>query len=136
MQQAIDQMPGEMKNMTSEDMSRMKDMLAALNEMLNQKQEGEEPDFEKFMHEYGDFFPENPKSLEELLEVMAQRMATMEQILNSMSPEQRAQLEELSEQLLEDMDLRWQMDQLSENLREAFPKMGGSKQLNLREITL
>ena len=74
-----------MKNMTSEDMSRMKDMLAALNEMLNQKQEGEEPDFEKFMHEYGDFFPENPKSLEELLEVMAQRMATMEQILNSMS---------------------------------------------------
>ena len=72
MQQAIDQMAGEMKNMTSEDMSRMKDMLAALNEMLNQKQEGEEPDFEKFMHEYGDFFPENPKSLEELLEVMAQ----------------------------------------------------------------
>ena len=101
MQQAIDQMAGEMKNMTSEDMSRMKDMLAALNEMLNQKQEGEEPDFEKFMHEYGDFFPENPKSLEELLEVMAQRMATMEQILNSMSPEQRAQLEELSEQLLD-----------------------------------
>ncbi len=141
MQQAIDQMAGEMKNMTSEDMSRMKDMLAALNEMLNQKQEGEEPDFEKFMHEYGDFFPENPKSLEELLEVMAQRMATMEQILNSMSPEQRAQLEELSEQLLEDMDLRWQMDQLSENLREAFPKMGweqavefkGDNSLNLPE---
>ncbi len=141
MQQAIDQMAGEMKNITSEDMSRMKDMLAALNEMLNQKQEGEEPDFEKFMHEYGDFFPENPKSLEELLEVMAQRMATMEQILNSMSPEQRAQLEELSEQLLEDMDLRWQMDQLSENLREAFPKMGweqavefkGDNSLNLPE---
>ena len=141
MQQAIDQMAGEMKNMTSEDMSRMKDMLAALNEMLNQKQEGEEPDFEKFMHEYGDFFPENPKSLEELLEVMAQRMAMMEQILNSMSPEQRAQLEELSEQLLEDMDLRWQMDQLSENLREAFPKMGweqavefkGDNSLNLPE---
>ena len=141
MQQAIDQMAGEMKNMTSEDMSRMKDMLAALNEMLNQKQEGEEPDFEKFMHEYGDFFPENPKSLEELLEVMAQRMATMEQILNSMSPEQRAQLEELSEQLLEDIDLRWQMDQLSENLREAFPKMGweqavefkGDNSLNLPE---
>ncbi len=141
MQQAIDQMAGEMKNMTSEDMSRMKDMLAALNEMLNQKQEGEEPDFEKFMHEYGDFFPENPKSLEELLEVMAQRMAMMEQILNSMSPEQRAQFEELSEQLLEDMDLRWQMDQLSENLREAFPKMGweqavefkGDNSLNLPE---
>ena len=56
MQQAIDQMAGEMKNMTSEDMSRMKDMLAALNEMLSQRQEGETPDFEKFMEEYGDFF--------------------------------------------------------------------------------
>ncbi len=141
MQQAIDQMAGEMKNMTSEDMSRMKDMLAALNEMLSQRQEGETPDFEKFMEEYGDFFPENPRSLEELLEVMAQRMANMSQILNSMSPEQRAQLEELSEQLLEDMDLRWQMDQLSENLREAFPEMGwehsvefqGDNSLNLPE---
>ena len=64
---------------------------------------------------------------------MAQRMANMSQILNSMSPEQRAQLEELSEQLLEDMDLRWQMDQLSENLREAFPRWVGSIQLNFKE---
>ena len=141
MQQAIDQMAGEMKNMSSEDMSRMKDMLSALNQMLNQHQEGETPNFEKFMEDFGDFFPENPESLEELLEVMAQRMATMSQILNSMTPEQRAQLEELSEQLLEDMDLRWQMDQLAENLREAFPKMGweqsvefqGDDSLNLPE---
>ncbi|MAU35643.1 MAG: hypothetical protein CL502_07070, partial [Actinobacteria bacterium] len=141
MQQSIDQMAGEMKNMSSEDMSRMKDMLSALNQMLNEHQQGENPDFEKFMEKYGDFFPENPQSLEELLEVMAQRMATMAQILNSMTPEQRAQLEELSEQLLEDMDLRWQMDQLSENLREAFPKMGweqsvefqGDDSLNLPE---
>ena len=65
----------------------------------------------------------------------------MSQILNSMTAEQRAQLEELSEQLLEDMDLRWQMDQLAENLREAFPKMGweqsvefqGDDSLNLPE---
>ena len=141
MQQAIDQMAGEMKNMSTEDMSRMKDMLSALNQMLSEHQQGENPDFEKFMEEYGDFFPENPQSLEELLEVMAQRMATMAQVLNSMTPEQRAQLEELSEQLLEDMDLRWQMDQLSENLREAFPKMGweqsvefqGDDSLNLPE---
>ena len=83
MQQSIDQMAGEMKNMSSEDMSRMKDMLSALNQMLNDHQQGESPDFEKFMEKYGDFFPENPQSLEELLEVMAQRMATMAQILNS-----------------------------------------------------
>ena len=61
---------------------------------------------------FGDFFPENPQTLDELLELMAQRMAAMQAMLNSMTPEQRAQLQGLAEQLLEDMDLRWQMDQL------------------------
>ena len=124
MQQAVDQMVGDMGHMTSEDMSRMKDMLAGLNRMLEQRQVGEEPDFDEFMKSFGDFFPENPRSLDELLEVMAQRMAAMAQMMNSMSPEQRAQLEELAQELLGDMDLRWQMDQLSGNLRNLFPEMG------------
>jgi uncharacterized protein with von Willebrand factor type A (vWA) domain len=105
-------------------MARMKDMLAELNHMLEQRERGEEPDFEGFMQRYGDFFPENPQTLDELLEAMAQRMAAMQAMLNSMTPEQRAQLQQLAEQLLEDMDLRWQMDQLGQNLRNAFPSMG------------
>ena len=124
MQQAVDQMVGDVGRMTSEDMLRMKDMLAGLNRMLEQRQVGEEPDFDEFMKSFGDFFPENPRSLDELLEVMAQRMAAMAQMMNSMSPEQRAQLEELAQELLGDMDLRWQMDQLSGNLRNLFPEMG------------
>ena len=124
MQQAVDQMVGDVGRMTSEDMLRMKDMLAGLNRMLEQRQVGEEPDFDEFMNSFGDFFPENPRSLDELLEVMAQRMAAMAQMMNSMSPEQRAQLEELAQELLGDMDLRWQMDQLSGNLRNLFPEMG------------
>ena len=113
-----------MQNISSEDMARMKDMLAELNHMLEQRERGEEPDFEGFMERYGDFFPENPQTLDELLEAMAQRMAAMQAMLNSMTPEQRAQLMALSEQLLEDMDLRWQMDQLGEHLRGAFPGAG------------
>jgi uncharacterized protein with von Willebrand factor type A (vWA) domain len=124
MQQAVDQMSGAMQNMTPEDMARMKDMLAELNQMLEQRARGEEPDFDGFMERYGDFFPENPQNLDELLEVMARRMQAMQAMLNSMTPEQRAQLQQLSDQLLEDMDLRWQMDQLGENLRGAFPDMG------------
>ena len=124
MQQAVDQMVGDVGRMTSEDMLRMKDMLAGLNRMFEQRQVGEEPDFDEFMKSFGDFFPENPRSLDELLEVMAQRMAAMAQMMNSMSPEQRAQLEELAQELLGDMDLRWQMDQLSGNLRNLFPEMG------------
>ena len=75
------------------------------------------------MEQFGDFFPENPETLDELLELMAQRMAAMQAMLNSMTPEQRAQLQQLSDQLMEDMDLRWQMDQLGQNLRGMFPQM-------------
>jgi len=123
-QQMFDQMSGAMQNITPEAMQRMKDMLAELNHMLEQRANGEEPDFDGFMERYGDFFPENPKDLDELLEAMAQRMAAMQAMLNSMTPEQRAQLQQLSDQLMEDMDLRWQMDQLGQNLRNAFPDAG------------
>jgi uncharacterized protein with von Willebrand factor type A (vWA) domain len=123
-QQSFKQLSEGMQNMTPEDMARMKDMLAELNQMLEQRAAGEEPDFEGFMDKYGDFFPENPQSLDELLEAMAQRMAAAQAMLNSMTPEQRAQLQALSDQLMEDMDLRWQMEQLGENLRSAFPQAG------------
>jgi uncharacterized protein with von Willebrand factor type A (vWA) domain len=124
MQQMLDQMSSAVQNMTPEDMQRMKDMLAELNQMLEQRANGQEPDFDGFMERYGDFFPENPQTLDELLEVMAQRMAAMQAMLNSMSPEQRAQLQQLSDMLMEDMDLRWQMEQLGQNLRGQFPQMG------------
>ncbi|MDP8988169.1 MAG: VWA domain-containing protein [Actinomycetota bacterium] len=106
------------------ELGRTKDMLAELNRMLEQRAAGEEPDFEGFMSRYGDFFPEGPTTLDELLEVMARRMAAMQALLNSMDPGQRAQLQSLSDQLLSDMDLRWQVEQLSANLRQAFPEAG------------
>src|SRR5262245_40065292 len=123
-QSYFNQMAGAMSNVDPAQMQRMKDMLSELNEMLAQRERGEEPDFEGFMQRYGDFFPENPQNLDELLEIMAQRMAAMQAMLNSMTPEQRAQLQGLAEQLLEDMDLRLQVDQLGEHLQSLFPQMG------------
>ncbi|TVR28153.1 MAG: hypothetical protein EA389_00915 [Ilumatobacter sp.] len=122
-QQMVDQMSGAMQNMSPDDIARMKDMMAGLNEMLEKRERGEDPGFEEFMERFGDFFPENPETLDELLEQMAQRMAAMQAMLNSMTPEQRAQLQQLSDQLLEDMDLRWQMEQLGGHLQELFPQM-------------
>lgn len=127
LQQHLDQMSGAMQNMTATDMQRMKDMLSELNNMLERRQRGEDPQFENFMQNFGDFFPENPATLDELLEIMARRMASAEAMLNSMSPDQRAQLQALSDQLLEDMDLRWQMDQLAENLQSMFPEIGWNR---------
>ena len=124
MQQQLDQMAEGINDMAPEEMQRVKDMLAELNHMLEQRAAGEEPDFDGFMERFGDFFPEAPQTLDELLEIMAQRMAQMQQMMNSMSPEQRQQLQELSSQLMEDMDLQFQISQLSDNLREQFPQMG------------
>jgi uncharacterized protein with von Willebrand factor type A (vWA) domain len=121
-----------MSQMSPEELQRMKDMLAELNHMLEQREQGEEPDFEGFMSRYGDFFPGNPQTLDELLEQMARSMAQMQQLLNSMTPEQRAQLQELANSLLDDMDLRWQVDQLGQNLRNAFPQMGWGRQMRFR----
>jgi uncharacterized protein with von Willebrand factor type A (vWA) domain len=121
-----------MSQMSPEQLARMKDMMAELNHMLEQREAGEEPDFEGFMERFGDFFPENPQTLDELLEQMARQMAQMQQLMNSMSPEQRAQLQEMANALLDDMDLRWQVEQLGQNLRNAFPQAGWGQSMRFR----
>ncbi|HUC04067.1 MAG TPA: VWA domain-containing protein [Acidimicrobiales bacterium] len=115
-----------LSNMSPEEMARMRDAYDALNQMLEQRERGEEldPTFEDFMEKYGDMFPGNPSSLDELLEQLAQRMAAAQAVWNSLSPEQRAQLQSLMEAVLEDMDLRWQVERLGRNLQQAFPDAG------------
>ena len=125
----FNQLSQGMSSMSPEQMQRMKDMLAELNQMLEQRERGEEPDFRGFMERYGDFFPGNPQTLDELLEQMARTMAQMQQLLNSMTPEQRAQLQQLADSLLDDLDLRWQVDELARNLRSAFPQMGWGQRM-------
>ncbi|MHB8465882.1 MAG: vWA domain-containing protein [Acidimicrobiales bacterium] len=131
-QSYFNQMSGAMQNMDEAQMQRMKDMFDSLNRMLEQREQGEpiDPSFEEFMQRFGDFFPQNPQTLDELLEQMAQQMAAMQAMLNSMSPEQRAQLQELSQQLLEDMDLQWQVSRLQSNLQSAFPGAGWDRRYN------
>ena len=134
MQSYFNQMAGSIQDLGNDPaaLQRMKDMFDALNRMLEQRERGDEldPSFEQFMQSYGDFFPENPQTLDELLEQLAQQMAAMQALMNSMSPEQRAQLQGLAEQLLEDMDLRWQMSRLSANLQQAFPGAGWDRRYN------
>ena len=124
MQQVVDQMSEGMQNMSPEDMARMKDMMSALNEMIEAREQGEDPKFEEFMEKFGDFFPENPQSLDELLENMAQRMQAMQDLMNSLTPEQRSQMQQLSDQLMQDMDLNWQVQQLGQKLQQMFPQPG------------
>jgi uncharacterized protein with von Willebrand factor type A (vWA) domain len=107
-------------------LEHMRQAFDALNRMVEQREAGEEidPSFEDFMEQYGDMFPGDPQSLDELLAQLAERMAAAQAVWNSMSPEQRAQLRGLMEAVLEDMDLRWQVDRLARNLQLAAPEAG------------
>jgi uncharacterized protein with von Willebrand factor type A (vWA) domain len=108
-----------------EQMQRMKDMFNDLNSLIEARQQGTDTQeqFDEFLRRHGDFFPGNPRNLDELLEQLAQQMAAMQQMLNSMTPEQRAQLQQLSAALLEDMDLAFQANRLGSNLQQMFPSM-------------
>jgi len=119
-QEAVDQIAEGMQAVTPEDMARVREMLTELNEMVARRDAGEDPDFEGFMERFGDMFPDDPQSLDELLESMARRMAAAQALMNSMSPEQRAQLAELAERFAGDAELARQMGALSDMLRQRF----------------
>jgi uncharacterized protein with von Willebrand factor type A (vWA) domain len=48
----------------------------------------------------------------------------MQDLMNSLTPEQRSQMQQLSEQLMQDMDLNWQVQQLGQKLQQMFPQPG------------
>ncbi|TDB86719.1 hypothetical protein E1264_16930 [Actinomadura sp. KC216] len=107
-------------------MERVKDMMAALNEMLERDARGErtQEDFDRFMDEYGDMFPDDPRNLEELVDSLARRAAAMDRLLASLSPEQRAELAGLMEQAMQDAGLAMEMTRLGDALRARRPDLG------------
>jgi uncharacterized protein with von Willebrand factor type A (vWA) domain len=114
-----------MRSMTPEDLARFKDMLAELNRMIDDRAQGRhtQEDFRSFMQRFGEFFPDQPRNLDELLEGMARRMAAMSQLLASMSPQQRSELQALAQGVLQDMDLSFQVSQLAGTLADLYPQM-------------
>ena len=122
----FEQVSDALANPDPEQLAKMREAFDALNRMLEQHEAGDplDPTFGEFMERFGDLFPGNPVDLDELLAQLAERMAAAQAMWNSMSPEQRAQLQGLAESLLEDLDLRWQVDRLAGNLQRAFPEAG------------
>ena len=112
------------------DMERMKDMLHDLNELLSKKAQGVDPDvlqshFRDFMEKFGDMFgQQQPQSLDELLEQMGQQMAAAQALFNSLSPDQRAQLQELLEGRFGDPALQEELQRLAEGLASFAPNAG------------
>ncbi|MDQ0672653.1 uncharacterized protein with von Willebrand factor type A (vWA) domain [Pseudarthrobacter siccitolerans] len=112
-----------LENATDEDKAAVAGMLRDLNELLDKHRRGEdtEADFQEFMAQHGGFFPENPESVEELIDALAKRAAAAQRLLQSMSPEQRDELMRLSAQAFGSPELMAQLDQLDSSLRALRP---------------
>ncbi|MCR1786648.1 VWA domain-containing protein [Nocardioides carbamazepini] len=121
-----------LENATAEDRQAINEMLTDLNELLEQHAAGQDTqqDFDDFMAKHGQHFPENPRDVDELIDAMAQRSAAAQRMLNSMSPEQRAELMQLSAQAFGSPALVEQLGRLDQNLMSLRPgeDWGGSEQ--------
>ena len=120
-----------LENATDEDRQAINEMLSDLNELLEKHARGEDTpeDFQEFMAQHGQHFPEDPQDIDELLDAMAQRSAAAQRMLNSMTPEQRAELMQLSAQAFGSPALMEQLDRLDQNLMSLRPgeDWGGSE---------
>jgi uncharacterized protein with von Willebrand factor type A (vWA) domain len=137
-----------LQNPDPQAMQRIKDMLSDLNQMLTADARGEhtQADFDQFMENYGDLFPDHPANLEELVDSLVSRMAAAERLLRSLSPEQREELAGLMSNALGDAGLESEMARLADALRSRRPdldraammggvEMSGEEPLGLSDAT-
>jgi uncharacterized protein with von Willebrand factor type A (vWA) domain len=121
MQQYFQGMQQALNQMTPGDMARMREMLQALNQMMRDREEGREPDFDAFMQQYGDFFGPGINTLDDLIEDMQRRSAQLQAVMDSMSPEQREQLQQMMDNLLGDDEMRNSMAELAQHISNLGP---------------
>jgi uncharacterized protein with von Willebrand factor type A (vWA) domain len=107
----------------SEAMARTKDMLSDLNRLLGAHARGEDTtdQFSDFMAKYGEMFPDNPQTVDELVDALARQAAAAERLMRSLSPQQRQELAQLMADALADADLAAEMSALRDNLRDLRP---------------
>ena len=117
MQNVASGMKEQIQQMGPEEIAALRD----LNQMMRDKLSGLEPDFQGFMEQWGQMFGSNPpQSFDELMEMMAQQMGQMQSLLDSMSPEQRRELFEAMNAVMDD-ETAEELSELAMNLGQLLP---------------
>jgi len=114
-----------LRNAGPEAGQAIKQMLNDLNDLLARHARGEDTDdaFAQFMQRHGDYFPEQPQSIDELIDILARRAAAAERLMRSLTAQQREELASLMAQALGDADLAGELAALSANLRSLRPDL-------------
>jgi uncharacterized protein with von Willebrand factor type A (vWA) domain len=118
--QTFQGMQQSLSEMSPEQISETRQMMSDLNDMLEAKNRGEDPGFEQFMHKWGHYFGNNIRSLEDLIEHMRQQTAAMQQLMDSMSPEQRSELQGMMQAIMQDPGLQQEMARMQQNLQQTM----------------
>ncbi len=116
----------QIRQMTPESLAANREMVRDLNRLLEERLAGRDPDASGFLATHGAFFP-GAQNLDDIVEQLAARMAAMQSLLASMSPEQRAELRSMMEALLRDDRLRWDLVQLASTLDQLLPQGLGER---------
>ena len=116
-------MKGALENATDADREAVAEMLHDLNELLDAHARGEDTpgQFDEFMTKHGGSFPEQPTDVDELIDALASRAAAARRLRNSMSAEQRAELDGLAQQAFGSPGLMQSLEQLDGTLRSLRP---------------
>ena len=112
-----------MENATPQDVERIREMLDDLNSLLANHAAGQDTQqqFEQFMQNHGEFFPEGPQNTDELVDLLAARAAAAQRMMNSMTEAQRNELMELAQQAFGDPRLAEALGQLDAQLQGLRP---------------
>lgn len=116
-------MADAIKNATPEQLEANRQMVRDLEQLLHRRLDGDEPaqsQVDDFLAQHGDFFP-GAETLDDITEQLADRMAAMQSLMRSLSPEQRAELQSLMDGLLQDDRLRWDLARLAGTLDQLLP---------------
>ncbi|MEH1097788.1 VWA domain-containing protein [Micromonospora sp. CPCC 205561] len=103
---------------------RLAAMMRDLNDLLARHARSEDTTdaFAEFIRRHGEFFPEHPADVDELVDVLARRSAAGERLMRSLSEPQRAELAGLMRQSLGDR-LAGELAALDANLRALRPDL-------------
>ncbi|MEU7981547.1 VWA domain-containing protein [Micromonospora sp. NPDC049081] len=104
--------------------ARLAEMMRDLNDLLARHARAEDTTdaFAEFMRRHGEFFPEQPGTVDELVDVLARRSAAGERLMRSLSDRQREELAGLMRQSLGDR-LAGELSALDAHLRALRPDL-------------
>ncbi|MBO4209256.1 vWA domain-containing protein [Micromonospora echinofusca] len=113
--------------------ARLAELMRDLNDLLGRYARGEDctDAFADFMRRHGGFFPEQPATVDELVDVLARRSAAGERLMRSLSDRQREELSGLMAQSLGG-PLAAELAQLDAHLRTLRPDLDWQRRERVR----